>query len=246
VIVFGMVLLSVVLTLTTVKRSLHGVKGQFQIRARRLDSAQDGRRARAPLRVVLTPSEVVGAALVVSRGRPVANGECYAIVGWDELTHSDATRGAGGALPWHRCYSRLLDHEGYWNLSAGGRGLYHALLLVALRSAGKLPVDTLTITRKTGVKTSKRALDSLVDSCLIVFCASTVQAKRVQAASLARAELEVEREETVSGTVTGSKTTGAGHGGGSGDVNGAQPARTADDELSTLDPDELLRQRFGE
>lgn len=117
-----------------------------------------------------------------------------AVVGWDRLTHSDAVRGSGDTLPWHRSYASLLDDDGYWNLPAGTRGVYRDILLVALRSAGRVPEDTLTLTRKIGVKVSKRQLEALNHAGLIGFCASGAQADRLHAASPRAYREELERE----------------------------------------------------
>jgi hypothetical protein len=114
-----------------------------------------------------------------------------AVVGWDRLTHSDATRGRG-PLPWHRTYAELLDDEGYWELSGAARGVFHGVLLVTLKCAGRCPTSTLTLSRKTGLKVRQSHLDSLVQAGLIGVCASTEQAARLHAASprARREELE--------------------------------------------------------
>jgi hypothetical protein len=122
--------------------------------------------------------------------------EWIAIVGWDELAHPDVKRGDLAPMPWHRTYARLLDDDGYWRLGAGARGVYHGLLLVALRGAGRVPTDTLTLSRKAGLRVSKRYLAALVDAGLIGYCASEDEARHLHASSPARVRRD--REERIS------------------------------------------------
>jgi len=76
----------------------------------------------------------------------------------------------------------LLDDEGYWELPASTRGIYHAILLISLKNPGRIPADTLTLTRKSGLKISRRSLERLEQAGLLVICASIEQASRWHAA----------------------------------------------------------------
>lgn len=129
----------------------------------------------------------------------VDGGSWLAVVGWDELVHSDAKRASpstlGTSLPWHRTYGRLLDHAGYWSLGAAERGLFHSILLVHLKNTGITPVSHGYFTHKTGLRVRQRHLDSLVQAGLIAFCASKEQAADLQRAG-ARASATVEVEST--------------------------------------------------
>lgn len=102
-------------------------------------------------------------------------------VGWNRLTHPDVKRRKGEQkpLPWHRAYAQLADDDGYWRLNAGCRAVYHGLLMIALRS-GRIPTVTLTLTRRLGLKVSKRQLNALEAAGLIGFCDNEREEARLQ------------------------------------------------------------------
>lgn len=99
---------------------------------------------------------------------------------------------------WIKNYTRLLSKDEYLELSAHTRGVLHGIWMAYATSRRRLLGDTLTLSRRLGVKVFKRDIVSLNHAGFIEFVASDVLAKRLQDASphaRPRARVEVELEE---------------------------------------------------
>lgn len=104
------------------------------------------------------------------------------IPNWDSFQHYKDRN-----PPWIKNHVQLLDHDAYMNLSGHLRGILHSTWMAYARSARRLPGDTLTLTRRLGIKVSRRDLAALNQAGFIELVASDVLAERLQAASKALA-----------------------------------------------------------
>lgn len=120
------------------------------------------------------------------------------VVGWDELQHSDATRGSG-PLPWVKNYTRWMNSDGYLSLSPNRVAIFHRLLLEYASSSARVRADTRWLTRRLFLRVTTRDLEALEQAGLIGIRASIVHAHALHDARLARAEVEVEVEKYGSG-----------------------------------------------
>jgi hypothetical protein len=115
------------------------------------------------------------------------------IPNWDRFQHYKDRRPA-----WIKNYTELLDKDEYWNLSGHQRGVLHGTWMAFARSDCQLPGDTLTLSRRLGVKVTTADIDALIQAGFLRLSASKVIAKRKQVASPTRARArgrkEVERE----------------------------------------------------
>lgn len=84
---------------------------------------------------------------------------------------------------WIKNYTRLLSHDAYMELPFAARGLLHGIWVAYAMSSRRLPGNTLVLSRRLGCQVKHRTLQSLVDAGFIEIVASSVLARRLQAAS---------------------------------------------------------------
>ena len=75
---------------------------------------------------------------------------------------------------WIKCYTRLLDDDDYLGLTATQRAVLHSLWMMYAKSGRKLPVNTSKLSRKCGLRVTKRTLEALNHAGFIRFGASTM------------------------------------------------------------------------
>ena len=93
--------------------------------------------------------------------------------------------------PWIKNYTDLMNNDDYRSLSGHRRGVLHGLWLEYASSQCRLRVDSLSLTRRLGVRVTTADLKALNEAGFITFAASNVLAERYQDASP-----ETEREKT--------------------------------------------------
>lgn len=79
---------------------------------------------------------------------------------------------------WIKNYTRLLHDDAYLGLTAQQRGVLHSLWILYAASNRNIPVNTAKLSRKLGVRVTKRTLDALSNAGFIHFRASTVLDQR--------------------------------------------------------------------
>jgi hypothetical protein len=134
---------------------------------------------------------------------------------------------------WIKNYTRLLSKDEYLALSGHRRGVLHGIWLAYATSRRRLPHETLTLTRRLGLKVTTADLASLNHAGFIEVVASDVLAERLQDASpharpRARGELEVEEEQDQSLVARGQAD------------NGTAPP-LADDDIPFDIPNDLVK-----
>jgi hypothetical protein len=131
---------------------------------------------------------------------------------WRKFQHYDPEK---RTPPWIKNMTELMSSDDYLGLSAPARGVLHGIWMEYARSRCELPGDTLTLSRRLGMKVLSQTLVSLNHAGFIDFVASKTLAEGYQAASArvrateteTEEEKEVEKEQTPP-THTRSKTTG--------------------------------------
>lgn len=70
---------------------------------------------------------------------------------------------------WIKVYTRLLDDDSYLSLTVTQRAVLHGLWLMYAKSAGKVPENTSKLSRRLGIRVTKRTLDALNQAGFIEF-----------------------------------------------------------------------------
>jgi hypothetical protein len=110
---------------------------------------------------------------------------------WRKFQHYDPEK---RVPPWIKNHTELMSSDAYQGLTAAQRGVLHGIWLEYASSRCALPGDTLTLTRRIGVKVSRGTLDTLIHAGFIDIVASKLLAEGYQAASASRARREGEEE----------------------------------------------------
>lgn len=102
---------------------------------------------------------------------------------WDEFQHPDVTR--SDSTPWIRVYTRLLDDPEYLDLTPVQKATLFGLWITYAKSRRNIPENTSKLSRKVGVRVTKRTLAALNHAGFIEFSASRPQAQTRQSLSVA-------------------------------------------------------------
>lgn len=91
------------------------------------------------------------------------------IPNWSDFQHADVTK-RGRAPVWIRNYTRLLSNDDYLSLTPTQRATLHGIWLEHARSGGKVPENTSKLSRRLGLRVTKRTLEALERKGFIVIC----------------------------------------------------------------------------
>lgn len=91
---------------------------------------------------------------------------------WDDFQHYK-----GREPKWIKCYTRLLHDDDYLGLTGPQRAVLHSLWMLYAESGRKLPVNTSKLSRKIGLRVTKRTLEALNHAGFITFVASSLLAQ---------------------------------------------------------------------
>lgn len=95
--------------------------------------------------------------------------ETYIVIPrWDEFQHYK-----GREPKWIKCYTRLLHDDAYLGLTANQRAVLHGLWMLYAKSGRNITENTSKLSRKLGLRVTKRTLDALSRAGFIHFSAST-------------------------------------------------------------------------
>jgi len=107
---------------------------------------------------------------------------------WRRFQHYDPSK---RNILWIKNYTEILNDDAYRDLSAGCRAVLHGIWLEYASSRCRLRMDSVSITRRLGMKVSRRQLEALNHAGFIDFVASASLADGYQDACL---DVEVDKE----------------------------------------------------
>ena len=109
---------------------------------------------------------------------------------WRKFQHYDPEK---RVPPWIKNHTELMDTDEYLDLSGNQRAVLHGLWLEYAKSRCQLSENTASISRRLGLRVTKRTLDALVHAGFIEIVASKELADGYHDAS-PEVEVEVEKE----------------------------------------------------
>jgi replicative DNA helicase len=92
---------------------------------------------------------------------------------WDDFQHTDATKRGRDPI-WIKTYTRLLSDDAYLALTPVQRAVLHGLWLDYARSGRKVPENTSKLSRRLGLRVTKRTLEALEQAGFLQLCQDTV------------------------------------------------------------------------
>ena len=109
---------------------------------------------------------------------------------WDKFQHRDMARST--VPPWIKNYTELLHDDDYLQLTGHARAVLHGLWLEYASTRRRLRLDTLSLSRRLGLRVSMRTLEALNHAGFIEFSASRPASNH--ASKVASVEVEVEKK----------------------------------------------------